>query len=123
MLNGNTGDISASRSDHQFICNLIELFCYWTTAENKTSSCRLIDTPTSFNEEDTDADLSNGSLDLRIHDLKLNSNGLESQITGGRRLVWSWTQALQACDPGFKSRRPHHAYLVPVKQRATRAQR
>ncbi len=26
----------------------------------------------------------------------------------GRRLVWFRTQAFQACDPGFKSRRPHH---------------
>ena len=28
----------------------------------------------------------------------------------GRRLVWFRTQAFQACDPGFKSRRPHHTF-------------
>jgi hypothetical protein len=75
--------------------------------EDKPAPFNMNSTPTSFDEEDVDADLSNGSLDLRIHDQKAKESSSFKEKVSGRRLVWFRTQALQACDPGSKSRRPH----------------
>ena len=42
-----------------------------------------------------------------MHDLELKDSSPVQQNACGRRLVWFRTQAFQACDPGFESRRPH----------------
>ena len=47
---------------------------------------------------------------LNTNDSETKELGLESKNECGRRLVWFRTQALQACDPGFKSRRPHQRF-------------
>ena len=44
----------------------------------------------------------------RLAEVNLNSLDFVWKSKSGRRLVWFRTQAFQACDPGFKSRRPHH---------------
>ena len=38
---------------------------------------------------------------------KLKISSAHDNMPSGRRLVWFRTQAFQACDPGFESRRPH----------------
>jgi hypothetical protein len=71
-------------------------------------SNRILALDGELNTPKTNAPLTSMTQTLNTNDPETKDLGLEPKNECGRRLVWFRTQALQACDPGFKSRRPHH---------------